>query len=167
MAERGPLACDKLPDAEGILHGAQGEQPVARHPGQRGLGGSGPGGEEQLVITLLKFLPGVQIAHGDGLFLGVDGGDLMAHPHVHPEPPPEALWGLEGELLGVGDDPADVVGQAAIGVGDDSEIARHNLGPLIQPADAGGRRGPSGHPAHDDDFHRHTTFPRRAPQKNS
>ena len=42
----------------------------------------------------------------------------MAHPHIHPEAGEEALRRLEGQCLGVLDHPTDVIGQAAVGVGD-------------------------------------------------
>ena len=53
----GPLACDELPDAEGVLHGAQGEQPGIVQAGHGRLGGLGPWGEQELVVALLKFRP--------------------------------------------------------------------------------------------------------------
>ena len=150
----GMVLLDKLPDLQGVLHGAEGEEPVQPRAGQGRLGGTGAGGEEQLVVGLVKDRAGGQVFHGHGLFRRMDGRHLMADPHVHPEPLPEALRRLEGQLLPVGDGPADVVGQAAVGVG---HIARplehHDLRRLVQPAEPGRGGGASGHAAHDDNLH--------------
>ena len=53
------VGADMLFDAEGVLHRPQGEHLSQPHAGQTGLGGPGPGGEDQLVIALLKALAGV------------------------------------------------------------------------------------------------------------
>ena len=113
----GMMLVDVFLDAEGVLHCPQSEHPLQPDTGDLRLGGLGPGGQEQLVIALLKFLPRLQIFHRDGLVLRMDGGNLMAHLHRNPESGEEALRRLQGQGLGIGDHIPDIVGQAAVGVG--------------------------------------------------
>ena len=150
----GAVAAHKVVDLQGVLHRAQGEQLLQPRAGQLRLGGEGAGGEEELVIGVLKDLACGQVAHCDGFPLRVDGLHLMAHLHLHPEPLPEALGGLEGQVLLVGDDAPDVVGQAAVGIGHVAgALIDHHLGLLVQAADAGGSGGAACDAADDDDFH--------------
>ena len=145
---------DEFPELQGVLHGAEGEQPVDAHAGQRRLGGPGAGGEDQLVVGLCKDLARSQVFHVHRLGVRVDGRHLVADPHVHPEAPPEALRRLERQLRPVGDDAADVVGQAAVGIGYiPGPLKHHDLRRLVQPPEPGRRRGPAGHAAHDHNFH--------------
>ena len=134
----GAVGADVVLDAEGVLHSAQGKQLLQPHAGQPGLGGLGAGGEEKLVIGLLKFLPRLQVSHADRLPVRMEGGDLVAHPHIHPKAGEEALRRLEGQVRPVLDHPADVVGQAAVGVGDVSRpLKDHDFRCLVQPAQPG------------------------------
>ena len=150
----GVVLLDEFPDLQGVLHRAEGEQPVDPHAGQGRLGGLGTGGQNQLVIGLRKGLAGGEVFHIHGLFRRVDGRHLVADPHVHPEPPPEALRRLEGQLRLVGDDTADIVGQAAVGIGHiPGPLEHHDLRRLIQPPEPGRRRGPAGHTAHNHNLH--------------
>ena len=145
---------DKFPDHQGVLHSAEGEQPVDPHAGQRRLGGLGAGGQDQLVVVLRKGFTRSQVFHVHRLFRRMDGRHLVADPHLHPEAPPEALRRLEGQLRPVGDDAADVIGQAAVGVGHIAgPLEHHDLRGLIQPAEPGRGSGASGHAAHDHDLH--------------
>ena len=156
----GVMGIDVVLDTEGVLYGAQGEQLLQPHAGKPGLGGLGAGREDQLVVGLLKFRPGLQILDGDGFFVRMEGGDLMSHPHIHPEAVKEALRRLEGQGLRVLDHPADVVGQAAVGVGDvPRPLKDHDLRLFVQPAQPGRRRGPSRYAADDDYLHVNASFP--------
>ena len=92
----GPLPPDVLFDPEGVLHRAQGEHPAQPHPGQLGLGGPGPRGEDQLVVGLFERLPGGQVLHRHRFPLRVEGGDLVEDPHIHPEPGVKAFRRLKG-----------------------------------------------------------------------
>ena len=47
----GVVPVNVLLDAEGVLHSAQGKQPVQSHTGEPGLGGLGSGREDQLVVA--------------------------------------------------------------------------------------------------------------------
>ena len=114
----GMMGIDIVLDAEGVLHGAQGEQLLQPHAGEPGLGRLGAGREDELVINFLKFVPGLQVLDGDSFSVRVESGDLMAHPHIHPETGKETLRRLEGQGFRVLNHPADVVGQTAVGVGD-------------------------------------------------
>ena len=143
-----------LPDAEGILHSAQGEHPGIVLPGQAGLDGPGAGGEDQLVVTLGIGAAVGQTAHLHRVLRRVDFQGLVAHPHVDAEPAAEALRGLEGQLIPVGDHPAHEVGQAAVGVGHIAgALQDDDLRPLVQAAQAGRGGGPAGHAADDDNLH--------------
>ena len=114
----GAGGADVVLEAEGVLHRPQGEDPVQINPRDGGLGGLRAGGEDQLVVGLLEHLSCFQVFHGDGFAIRMDGGDLVAHPHLHLEAGIEALRGLEGEGVPVLNGPANIVGQAAVGVGD-------------------------------------------------
>ena len=147
-------------DAECVLHRPQGKHPVqprSRHPGLCGLRA---GGENQLVVILLEFFPRLQIFHRDGFPVRMDGRDLMANFHLCAEAGIKALGRLQGQILGIGDDISNKVGQAAIGVGNISRpLKYHNLRLLIQTADTCRRRGASRHTAYDYYLHTVSTFP--------
>ena len=150
----GTVQVDVLLDAEGILYGAQGEQLVDADAREPRLSGLGAGGEEQLVVALLKFLPGLQICHGDRLFFRMDGSDLVAHLHADPEAGEKALRRLERQLLGIGDHASDVVWQAAVGVRDvPGPLKDHDLRLFVQPADTGRGGSAARHAAYDDNLH--------------
>ena len=147
-------ALDEVVDGEGVLHGAQGEQPVAVDARQVGDDRAGAGGEDELVVGLGVDLAAPDVAHGDGARRPVDRHGLVAHAHVDVEAGAEALRGLEGELRAVRDDVAHVVGQAAVGVAHVAgALEDDDLRALVQAAQAGGGRGPSGHAPDDDDLH--------------
>ena len=150
----GVVLGDVVLDAQGVLHGAQGEQLVQPHAGQPGLGGSGAGGQQQLVIGFLKGLAGFQIGHRDRLAVRVQRGDFVAHLHADPESGEKALRGLEGQLRRVGDDVPDEIGQAAVGVGNiAAALKHHDFRLFVQPANPGRRRCAARHAAHNDNFH--------------
>ena len=143
-----------IPYLKAILHGAQGEELVYPRSGELWLGGLCSGGEDELVVVLLKLLPCLQVPHGDGLFLRVDGSYLVVHPHVNSEPGIKALWSLEGQVLRVLYSASDVVGQAAVCIGDIARTLKdHYLRLLVQTAKPGRRRGSPRHAAHNDNFH--------------
>ena len=84
----------------------------------------------------------------------MNGSDLVAHTHGDPKAGEEALRRLEGQLLGILNDPADVIGQAAVGVGDEpGPLKYHDLRLLVQPADAGSSGSTACHTAYNDNFH--------------
>ena len=147
----------KIPDGQGILHCAQSEQTVQAYTGKGRLHGLCPGGEEQLVIGFLKFLPGAQIPDGDCFALGMDRGYLMPYPHVDAEAPPKTLRCLEGQFCRILDDAADVIGEAAVGIGDVAgPLKDHHFRIFVQTADSRRGGGASRHAAHNDNFHPNT-----------
>ena len=88
--------------------------------------------------------------HGEPVAAGVDGHDLAVDPDVEAEPLVELRGGLEEQVVLVLDDPADEVGKSAVGVGDVARaFEHHDLGGLVEPAQAGGGRHAAGHPTHD------------------
>ncbi len=150
----GALPLQEGANAEGVLHRPQGEDALQVDAGQGRTDGPGPGGEDQLVIGLSVLAAVAQPPDGDGVLLRLDGQDLVLDPDVDAEPGLEALRGLEGQDPLVLDGPPDVVGQAAVGVGDiAAPLQNDDLGLLVQAAQAGRRGGPSGHASDDDDFH--------------
>ena len=82
------------PDAQGVLHRAQGEHTGVVLAGQVGPHGPRPGREEQLVIVEGVGAPILQAADGDGMLLRVKLHRLLPHPHVNSEAVSEALRGL-------------------------------------------------------------------------
>ena len=151
---------DKFLDPESILHGAQGEEFAAVHTGQIGPYRLGTGSKQQFIIVFLKDFPGVQVFHGNGLPVGMDGGDLMADLHMDPEPPEKAFRCLQRQILRIFDHTADVIGQTAVGIGNISGTFKHNdLGFFVQSSDSGSSGGAACHTAYDDNFHKTSTFP--------
>ena len=141
-------------DPEGILYRTQGKQLIDTNTGKSGLGRLCAGREDQLIIAFLEHLIGFQILHGNGLALRVDGGDLMAHLHVHAETGEEALRCLECQFFRVSDDIADIVRQSAVGVGNISRTLKHNdLCLFIQSADSCCSCGTASHASYDHNFH--------------
>ena len=84
----------------------------------------------------------------------MDGNHLMPHPHIYTEPLPKALRCLESQLCLIGDDAADIIGQAAVGVRDIPRALKDNdLRLLIQPADSRRRSGSACHTAYNHNLH--------------
>ena len=71
---------------------------------------------EEFVVVLDGFPTGVEVAHGHGGRRGVDGGDLVAGPHVDAVGP-VLFRGPGDEAVRRLHEPADQVGKAAGGVG--------------------------------------------------
>ena len=148
-------------DAQRVLDRAQGEHLSQPHARQARLGGFGARGEQQLVVGLLKHRAGLEVLHRNRLAVRVDGRHLVPHAHIHPEAGVKTLGRLQRQLRRVLDHPADVIRQAAVGIGNIVRpLEYHDLRHLIQPADAGRRRGPACYAAYDNNFHAYcSTFP--------
>ena len=86
----------KFLDPEGILHGTQGEQPIAVHPREARPYRLCAGRKKQLVIAFFKFYAGFQILYRNGLFVRMNGGNFVVYFHMNTETGEEALRGLEG-----------------------------------------------------------------------
>ena len=109
----------KTADTQGVLHRAQREHPLQAGPRHGGLSGLGAGGQQQFVVRLPEGLAAVQVAHLHAVGGPVDGGDFVAHLHLHAETLVKTLRRLQGQFGLVLDHAADVVGQPAVGVGDE------------------------------------------------
>ena len=84
----------------------------------------------------------------------IDRDDLLPRAGIDVEAVAEALRCLQREFGSIGDGPADVVGQAAVGVAHVSGTLDHDdFGVLIQTAQTGRGGCSSGDAADDDDFH--------------
>ena len=128
----GVIGSDKFFNAESVLHSAQGEELIKPHTGKPGLCGFRTGREQQLIVAFLEYFPGFQIPNGNGFPVRVDGRDLMANLHGHPEAGEEAFRGLEGQSLGIGDHITNIIRQTAIGVRNISRpLKYHNFRLLI------------------------------------
>ena len=148
------LLLNVLFDAEGVFHGTQGKDFFRTKAGEPGLRRFGAGGKKKLVIAFFKQFPGLKIFHGNGFPLRVDSGNLMAHLHGNTEPGEKALRGLEGQHLRVFNDPTDIIGQAAVGIGNIARpLKHHDLCLLIQSADAGRGGGTARYAAYDNNLH--------------
>ena len=148
------LRIHKAADAQGVLHGAQGEQAIQTHTGQCGLGGPGTGGQQQFIVRFLENFAGGKIAYRHRFGAAVNGSDFVVDLHLHPEPLIKAFRGLQGQFLLIFDHAADVIGQAAVGVRNKPRPLKNNdLGGFVQPAQPGCRGGTACHTAYDDDFH--------------
>ena len=78
----------------------------------------------------------------------------MVHLHGNTEPGEKALRGLEGQRLRVFNDAADIIGQAAVGIGNVARpLKHHDLCLFIQSADAGRGGGTARYAAYDNNLH--------------
>jgi hypothetical protein len=133
----------------GVLEVAQGEG--ALDAGDRGAHRAGAGGEDEGVVGDLLLDAGGEVAQGHAVGGRVDGHGLGPHAHVEPEPGPQRGRRLQEERGARLDDPAHVVGQAAVGEGDVA-TALHDDDPrgLVETAQPG-RGGHAAGDAADDD----------------
>ena len=130
------------------------EDALIGKPGDGDADGARAGGEEQAVVGQCLRRP-IGVAHGNGLGCAVDGRGLAVGAHLHVEALAEALGGHHQQVVPLRDDPAEVIRQAAIRIGDGRALLHHhNLGELVQPPQPRRRARPRGHPADDDDPHR-------------
>ena len=83
----------------------------------------------------------------------------MTDFHVYAKARVEAFRGLEREIAAVGNDAANVIRQAAVGIRNMMRAFKYrNLRLLIQTADAGSCCGAAGYSANNNDFHKNS-FP--------
>ena len=110
-----------------------------RHHGLRA------GGEDELVVIEAVFAAVGEVPDRDALIPAVYRRDLARDAHVYVEAAFEALRGLEREGLLLGNHAAHVIGQAAVGVGDEAGALYYGyLGALVQAAQPRGRGGSAG-----------------------
>ena len=107
----------KAPDAVGVLHCAQGKDPLTVHAGKRRNRRLCAGGEEQLVIGFRIALSAVQCADGDGFFCGIDRSYFLPYPYINAKAVPEALRSLQRQFFLLLDHTAHIIRQTAVGIG--------------------------------------------------
>ena len=84
----------------------------------------------------------------------MDGQDLVADPDINAEALEKALRGLQSKAAFLADDAADVIGQAAVGIGHETAALQdENLRRLVQTAEPRRGRGASRYAADDQNFH--------------
>ena len=152
------LRIDELADAQRVLHGAQGENPLQFHARQIGHHRPRAGRENQLIVAFLIGFAAIQRAHGNGLARWIDGRNFAVYAHVEGETRGQALRRLHRKRARFLNHIAHVIGQAAIGIRHiPGAFQHHDLRRFIQPAQP--RRG--GCAARDaaDDHHFHSYVP--------
>ena len=101
-----------------------------------------------------QLLMSIQCVNGDGFPLGVDGRNLLPHPHINAKAIPEALRSLQRQFFLLFDHTAHIIRQAAVGIGHIAAALDHDdLRVFIQTADAGGGRRTARHTAYDHNLH--------------
>ncbi len=114
-----------------------------------------PRGQDQRVVTLFIDLAGLGLPHGHGLAITLNRGHLLPRPYLDVEARPEALRRHHQQALALRNHPTEMVGQAAVGEGDElPTLHHHDLGFLIQPPCPCRRTRPARHPTDDHQFHR-------------
>ena len=144
----------KVPDAEGILHGAQRENTLTADAGKRRNRRLCAGCEEQFVIGFRVDLSTIQCVNGDGFLCGIDRSYFPPYPHINAKAVPEALRSLQRQFSLLLDHTAHIIRQAVVGIGHIAAALDHDdLGVFIQTADAGSGRSTARHTAYDHNFH--------------
>jgi len=108
---------DKFADLERVRHGAQGVNTGQVNAFHRGAFRLGTRGQDQLVIGLGVGLAGLVVFDRDGLGCAVDLGDFGENAHVHVETLAHGLGRLDQQFVLGLDHVADIIGQAAVGIG--------------------------------------------------
>jgi len=76
--------------------------------------GNCAGGEHQVIVALLRDLPGSEVPDPNGFGVPVDCRDFMEHSHIDVERFPETLWCLYQQCVAARNLAADMVGKPAI-----------------------------------------------------
>ena len=143
-----------MPNAEGILHGAQRENTLTADAGKRRNRRLCAGCEEQFVIGFRVDLSTVQHVNGDGFLCGIDRSYFLPYPHINAKAVPEALRSLQRQFFLLLDHTAHIIRQTAVGIGHIAAALDHDdLRVFIQTADAGGGRRTARHTAYDHNLH--------------
>ena len=143
-----------MPNAEGILHGAQRENTLTADAGKRRNRRLCAGCEEQFVIGFRIDLPAVQCADSDGFLCGIDRSYFLPYPHINAKAIPKALRSLQRQFFLLLDHTAHIIRQTAVGIGHIAAALDHDdLRVFIQTADAGSSRSTARHAAYNYDLH--------------
>ena len=141
-------------DGVGVRNVAQGKDVVFLHTRELGPDGGSAGGEDQLIIAFGVGFTGGVVPDGNGFRGGIHGQNLVVHPHIHIEAGMKGFGRLKLQLGTVGDGAADVVGQAAVGKGNEPAfLQQDNLGVFVITAQPGGSTSAAGDTADNQNFH--------------
>ena len=126
----------------GVLDRPQGANPVIA--GDRRAHRCRAHAEHELVVADDGLCARDRRTGRDGVPGAVDRDDLVVDPDVEPEAVEELLRGLEGQVLLLFDQPADEVGQAAVGERDvTGSFENRDARVSVEAAQASRRRHPS------------------------
>ena len=90
---------------------------------------------------------------------GIDIGHLVADAYVYSETLPEALRGLQSQVIAVGYNPAYIIRKSAVGVGDKAGTLKHYyLRAFVKPPYPRGGGGSARDAAHYYNLHILTSF---------
>ena len=147
----GPLdlpSLHRFPQADGIVGRAHYEhilqvQPLdGRHKGGRA------GGDDQLVIAVLRHLPGVEVLRLHHVPVRMDGHGLGLSLDAGPGEGSKLLRRVDDQLALCLDHPAHVVGQAAARIGDVLPLGKdRHLAGAVLPHQLGGSLSTGGYAA--------------------
>ena len=121
--------------------------------------GRGTGREDQFVVSFVVVFVRVTVVDEDRFVHAVDRRDLVVGPDIHTEPVSHLLRRSDEQGVAGADDIADVVRQAAVGIGDIvASFEYDDLRGFIEPAQSGSTTGAAGHATDDDNFHGASSF---------
>ena len=148
----GLMRLDVAVDALHIGDIAQCEHALAVHAGDGRHNGLRAGGEDQLVIGFGIFA--LRRADENGLVLRVDGDGLAVDANIHMEARVEALRRLQEQLVLVGNDAADIIGQTAVCKRNlRTALQENDLCRFVEPPQPCRSRRAAGNAADDDTLH--------------
>ena len=121
--------------------------------------GRGTGREDQFVVSFGVVFVRVTVVDEDRFVHAVDRRDLVVGPDIHTEPVSHLLRRSDEQGVAGADDIADVVRQAAVGIGDVvASFEYDDLRGFIESAQSGSTTGAAGHAPDDDNFHGASSF---------
>ena len=139
---------DPRMDLVDVVHVSQGEDAGQVDARQRRADRLGAGGKHQRVVPLDRCGAGGEVLHLDRPILTVDAADFVPRADFDVEEIAEPLGRGHQQPLSIGDRPADVVRQAAVGERDvAAPLENEDFRPFIHAAEPCGARRPSGHAA--------------------
>ena len=144
----------RRPQGDGVVGGAHDEDVLHVQPRHVRHEGGSPGGDDQLVIAILRRLAGSEVPGLHNMPVRVDGYGLGFHLHPGPCEGGEFLRRIDDQLAFFMDHIAYVIGQAAAGVGDVLSLGQNrHLAGAVLPLEFGGGFGPRGYAAQYQHFH--------------
>ena len=143
-----------VPQADGVVRGAQLEHALQVHAGQGRNDGRGAGGQDTGVIGVVLLLAGGVIAGSHRLGGAVQLYRLPAGEDLHAGETGEFGGGVDDQLLPGIDETADIIGQAASRIGDVLILGdKCDLHPAVHAFELGRGLGSGGDTADDEHLH--------------